>query len=162
MSSPALNPPGSKRPAESHAEMPATSSNRQYHENEHVAAAGTTTCETNSTLAAPVDTTSHTNAKIRRLVAVASSTNNTNSNSYDVMLEECEDLWLAAAEAQQLGRLKLSSSYSKLLHTRLIELGKRLDLAPRASIAEQAEQESQDKGAASTKRAAESKRQRAP
>lgn len=54
-------------------------------------------------------------------------------NAYDAVLQESQDLLQAAAEAQQLGRLKLSSSYLLLLHTRLVGLGKRFDRATLAT-----------------------------
>ena len=48
-------------------------------------------------------------------------------NAYDAVLAESQDLWQAAAEAQQLGRLKIASAYMLLLHARLVGLGKRFD-----------------------------------
>lgn len=45
----------------------------------------------------------------------------------DSMLAEAHDLIGAAAEAQALGRLKMSNSYLLLVHARLITLGKRFD-----------------------------------
>jgi SHAQKYF class myb-like DNA-binding protein len=45
----------------------------------------------------------------------------------DSMLSEASDLVGAAAEAQVLGRLKMSNSYLLLIHARLITLGKRFD-----------------------------------
>jgi SHAQKYF class myb-like DNA-binding protein len=45
----------------------------------------------------------------------------------DSMLSEANDLVGAAAEAQALGRLKMSNSYLLLVHARLITLGKRFD-----------------------------------
>lgn len=50
-------------------------------------------------------------------------------SAYDAVLQESQDLLQAAAEAQQLGRLKMSASYLLLLHTRLVGLGKRFDKA---------------------------------
>jgi len=50
-------------------------------------------------------------------------------SAYDAVLQEAQDLMKAAAEAQQLGRLKMSASYLLLLHTRLVGLGKRFDKA---------------------------------
>ena len=52
-------------------------------------------------------------------------------NAYDSVLAESADLWQAASEAQQLGRLKMASSYLLLLHARLVGLGKRFDKAER-------------------------------
>jgi len=52
-------------------------------------------------------------------------------NVYDAVLAESEDLLTAASEAQQLGRLKMSSAYLLLLHARLVGLGKRFDKAER-------------------------------
>lgn len=46
---------------------------------------------------------------------------------FDSMLSEAGDLVGAAAEAQALGRLKMSNSYLLLIHARLITLGKRFD-----------------------------------
>ena len=53
----------------------------------------------------------------------------TQMNVYDAVLAEASDLWQAASEAQQLGRLKMASSYLLLLHARLVGLGKRFDKA---------------------------------
>jgi hypothetical protein len=50
-------------------------------------------------------------------------------NGYDTILSESEDLLQAAAEAQHLGRLRMSYSYLRLLHGRLVGLGKRFDKA---------------------------------
>lgn len=50
-------------------------------------------------------------------------------NAYDTVLQESQDLLDAAAEAQQLGRLKMASTYLLLLHARLVGLGKRFDKA---------------------------------
>jgi hypothetical protein len=44
-------------------------------------------------------------------------------------LSESEDLLQAAAEAQNLGRLRMSYSYLRLMHGRLVGLGKRFDKA---------------------------------
>lgn len=52
-------------------------------------------------------------------------------NAFDAVLAEASDLWQAASEAQQLGRLKMASSYLLLLHARLVGLGKRFDKAER-------------------------------
>jgi hypothetical protein len=52
-------------------------------------------------------------------------------NVYDAVLAEASDLWQAASDAQQLGRLKMASSYLLLLHARLVGLGKRFDKAQR-------------------------------
>lgn len=48
-------------------------------------------------------------------------------NAYDAVLQESQDLLLAAQEAQQLGRLKMTSAYLLLLHARLVGLSKRFD-----------------------------------
>ncbi|KAL7569442.1 hypothetical protein ACA910_009626 [Epithemia clementina (nom. ined.)] len=48
-------------------------------------------------------------------------------NAFDSVLQESADLSQAAAEAQQLGRLKMASTYLLLLHARLVGLGKRFD-----------------------------------
>jgi len=50
------------------------------------------------------------------------------ANVLDEILGEASDLLNAAAEAQALGRLKMSNSYLKLAHPRLVGLGKRFDL----------------------------------
>jgi hypothetical protein len=52
-------------------------------------------------------------------------------NVYDMVLAEAKDLAQAASEAQQLGRIRLASSYLLLLHVRLVGLGKRFDKADR-------------------------------
>lgn len=54
----------------------------------------------------------------------------TQMNVYDAVLAEASDLAQAASEAQQLGRLKMASSYLLLLHARLVGLGKRFDKMP--------------------------------
>ncbi|GKY92091.1 hypothetical protein MPSEU_000180500 [Mayamaea pseudoterrestris] len=51
------------------------------------------------------------------------------TNTYDCILAECETLLQAAMEAQQLGRLQLASTYLWLLHSRLVPIGKRLDVS---------------------------------
>jgi hypothetical protein len=56
-------------------------------------------------------------------------------NVYDAVLAEASDLWQAASDAQQLGRLKMASSYLLLLHARLVGLGKRFDKAQRPTVA---------------------------
>lgn len=53
-------------------------------------------------------------------------------NVYDAVLGEAEDLLLAASDAQSLGRLKVASNYSLLLHARLVGLGKKFDRAKTA------------------------------
>jgi len=58
-------------------------------------------------------------------------------SAYDAVLQESQDLCQAAAEAQQLGRLKMSAAYLLLLHTRLVGLGKRFDKA--IAVAERGE-----------------------
>lgn len=50
-----------------------------------------------------------------------------NLNAVDIVLQESQDLMQAAMEAQQLGRLKMASTYLLLLHARLVGLGKRMD-----------------------------------
>lgn len=50
-------------------------------------------------------------------------------NVYDAVLQESQDILLAASEAQQLGRLKMASAYLLLVHARLVGLGRRLDRA---------------------------------
>ena len=66
------------------------------------------------------------------------ATSNTHSHthwtgSYDTVLAESEALLAAASQAQQLGRLRLASSYLWLLQARLVPLGKRLDAAQQAT-----------------------------
>lgn len=58
-------------------------------------------------------------------------------NPYDTILEEARDFLQAAAEAQNLGRLKISASYLALSHSRLIGLAKRFDLAAPSSTKNQ-------------------------
>jgi hypothetical protein len=52
---------------------------------------------------------------------------------YDAVLAEAKDLLAAASEAQQLGRVKMASTYLLLLHARLVGLGRRFD---KTSVAE--------------------------
>ena len=63
-------------------------------------------------------------------------------NAYDAVLAESQDLWQAAAEAQQLGRLKMASAYMLLLHARLVGLGKRFDRARRQQPVQKKEEQS--------------------
>ena len=51
------------------------------------------------------------------------------TGTYDTVLAESEALLEAASQAQQLGRLRLATSYLWLLQARLVPLGKRLDAA---------------------------------
>ena len=67
-------------------------------------------------------------------------------NAFDMVLQESNDLMQAAMEAQQLGRLKMASTYLLLLHARLVGLGKRFDKA------EQQEQQQQESKTASQER----------
>ena len=53
-------------------------------------------------------------------------------NAFDNVLQESSDLSQAALEAQQLGRLKMASTYLLLLHARLVGLGKRFDKVGRS------------------------------
>lgn len=62
-------------------------------------------------------------------ITVATDTFSTIPNVYDSILAESSDLLQAAAEAQQLGRLKMASAYMLLAHARLVGLGKRFDKA---------------------------------
>jgi hypothetical protein len=62
-------------------------------------------------------------------ITVATDTFSAIPNVYDSILAESSDLLQAAAEAQQLGRLKMASAYMLLAHARLVGLGKRFDKA---------------------------------
>jgi hypothetical protein len=53
----------------------------------------------------------------------------TQQNAFNSILDEADNLCQAAAEAQQLGRLQMASTYLLLLHARLVGLGKRFDKA---------------------------------
>lgn len=85
----------------------------------------------------PAHSHSHSpsNKQKRPLPAGVSAKNSTlptpttmGANVLDELLGEASDLLNAAAEAQALGRLKMSNSYLKLAHPRLVGLGKRFDL----------------------------------
>lgn len=54
-------------------------------------------------------------------------------HAYDAALSEAKDFLQAASEAQNLGRLNMSSSYLALSHIRLVALAKRFDLAAPSS-----------------------------
>lgn len=58
---------------------------------------------------------------------LSSSSSSFIMNAYDAILAESQDLMQAAAQAQQLGRLKMASAYLLLLHARLVGLGKLFD-----------------------------------
>eukprot|EP00977_Amphora_coffeiformis_P011232 scaffold2704_cov159-Amphora_coffeaeformis.AAC.2 len=74
-------------------------------------------------------TTTTTAVDKKSTVTTVSASTVTQMNVYDAVLAEASDLWQAASEAQQLGRLKMASSYLLLLHARLVGLGKRFDKA---------------------------------
>ena len=57
----------------------------------------------------------------------------TQQNAFNSILDEADNLCQAAAEAQQLGRLQMASTYLLLLHARLVGLGKRFDKAYQGS-----------------------------
>ena len=60
-------------------------------------------------------------------------------NVFDNVLQESADLAQAASEAQQLGRLKMASTYLLLLHARLVGLGRRFDKLRESQFAEEEE-----------------------